>query len=269
MTKIPNTVNDLFDLSVSDIISKKDLFSMIQYSKVKDSKYWSGEDNIIGNTPQQGINWVGEPPRTKAVIIKSKTGIYDFDGWSNKEKVSFTYSFKARNGNINLKEKANRVLIEQPKFNYPILLFNDAPNGWRYEGKFSVIAIEKKYVVLKRKHSFEHTDSQQDELIYEEGGRKYTAHLIIERNKEAINCIKNSRDWKCEICGLNFNTQYGFKYIEAHHKKPIASFSDKHQISISDLALLCPNCHKAVHLFMKSSDMKYEEIAKKIASLTI
>lgn len=46
---------------------------------------------------------------------------------------------------------------------------------------------------------------------------------------------------------------YGFEYIEAHHLRPISEL--KGQVveldRVKDFAVLCPNCHVAVH---KSGD---------------
>ncbi|MBT7326600.1 MAG: restriction endonuclease, partial [Anaerolineae bacterium] len=79
-------VRDIFSLSRGDKIPKRNLFDLIQFSKVEDSPYWSGKNSIIGNTPQQGINWVGKPPEVQAVIIKTREGAYENDGWANSNK---------------------------------------------------------------------------------------------------------------------------------------------------------------------------------------
>lgn len=52
-------VDDLFELAPGDTVSKASLNALIQYSKVEASPFWSGSAYVIGNTPQQGINWVG------------------------------------------------------------------------------------------------------------------------------------------------------------------------------------------------------------------
>jgi len=86
--------DDLFSLSSGDTVSKKNLFDLIQFSKVGNSPYWSGPESTIGNTPQQGINWLGKPPKVRAVIIKTRPGSYEEDGWSDDRKTSYHYSFK-------------------------------------------------------------------------------------------------------------------------------------------------------------------------------
>jgi len=253
--------HDLFSISQGDTVTKRNLFDLIQYSKVESSPYWSGQDFAIGNTPQQGINWVGQLPAVKAVIIKTRSGLYEEDCWSDDTKTSYHYSFKARNSKINYKEKANEVLIKQPQHLYPIFLFTESKEGWKFEGSFSVSEIEDNYVVLNREKILAtESSSSQNEAQYQEGERRYVTHLMAERNKNIVKILKDTGSWICEICGANFNDRYGVPYIEAHHKTPISTYSAKHTITTQDLAMLCPNCHKAVHIYMKNEDLEYDEI---------
>ena len=170
---------DLFSLSSGDTVTKRNLFDLIQFSKVESSPYWAGHEFAIGNTPQQGINWVGQLPVVKAVIIKTRPGSYEEDGWTDESKTTYHYSFKARNSKISYKEKANQVLINQPQHLYPILLFTDKKDVWYFEGAFSVSEIEDTYVVLRRGVArTTNITSDQDEAIYQEGERRYVTHLL-------------------------------------------------------------------------------------------
>lgn len=256
-----NKPQDLFLLSAGDTVSKRNLFDLIQYSKVEASAFWGGDDYKIGNTPQQGINWVGQFPNVKTVIIKTRLGSYEEDGWSDESKTTYRYSFKARNSLVSFEEKANKVLIGQPQYFYPIFLFTESAEGWKFEGAYSVVEIEDKYVVLKRGLSpsadFVATQEVQH---FKEGGRRYVTHLMAERSREAVKAVKQSRSWECEICGTDFQRRYGVAYIEAHHKVPISTYSSRYIVRLEDLALLCPNCHKAVHIYMKDNDMEYQQI---------
>lgn len=80
---------DIFLLSTGDVVTKRNLFDLIQYSKVPESQYWGGEDVRINNTPQQGINWVGELPACHAVLIKTRHGSYEEDGWANEDRTAY------------------------------------------------------------------------------------------------------------------------------------------------------------------------------------
>ncbi len=256
-----NKPHDLFLLYRSEKVSKRNLYDLIQYSKVENSPYWAGEDFAIGNTPQQGINWVGLLPTVKAVIIKTRTGAYDEDGWADEANTTYHYSFKARKSIVSYVEKANAVLINQPQHLYPIFLFTECDEGWNFEGSFSVSEIQLTYVILTRGETTSlHTVSEQAEEYYQEGSRRYVTHLMAERNRDVVKLLKNTNSWICEICNSDFRDRYGVEYIEAHHKTPISTCSSSHSIKFDDLALLCPSCHKAVHIYMKNSDLEYEEI---------
>ena len=253
--------NDLFTLSAGDTVTKRNLYHLIQYSKVEGSSYWSGSDRQIRNTPQQGINWIGDPPNCLGVVIKATPGAYKQDGWSDEAKTSYHYSFKAKAGEISYSEKPNRVLVNQPQYLYPILLFTEEGDSWVFEGTFSVTAIEKLHVVLARGASDPvECHASQDELLYEEGGRHYVTHLMAERNQGVVKAVKHISPWSCDICALGFSTRYGVDYIEAHHKVPISTYSSSYVVNISDFVLLCPNCHKAVHIYMKQENLNYEQI---------
>ena len=257
---------DIYALSIGNTVTKRNLFDLIQYSKVGSSPYWNGFDSVIGNTPQQGINWIGDLPIVSAVIIKTRPGSYKEDGWTDDTKSAYQYSFKARKGKISFKEKANIVLLKQPQHLYPVFLFTEIKNLWLYEGVFSVKEIEETYIVLQRvENRFNENESIQEETQYTEGDRRYVTHLMAERNKDVIAVIKKTNTWICDICNIDFNEKYGVHYVEAHHKIPISNFSSSYKIKPKDLVLLCPNCHKAVHIYMKTKNLQYDEIKKIIS----
>jgi len=256
---------DIFLLSAGDVVTKRNLFDLIQYSKVTESQYWGGEDVQIKNTPQQGINWVGEPPHNHAVIIKTRPGSYKEDGWANEGKTAYHYSFKAKGGEVSYSEKANAVLINQPQYQYPVLLFTESNESWTYEGSFSVSEIESKHVVLERGYGFAPEQAPpQEEALYQEGGRKYVTHLMAERSKGVVKALKANSAAVCDICSTNFTKRYGVEYIEAHHKIPIATYSSTYVVKVDDFALLCPNCHRAVHIYMKKDGLEYPQIKEKL-----
>jgi len=260
--------SQILSLPLGSKISRQNLSNVIQYSKVEGSDFWDGDDYIIGNTPQQGINWIGKLPYLKGVIIKTSNGAYKDDGWENTEKTSFRYSFKFRNEKLNLSEIANDVLIKQPKYAYPIFLFAKVDNYWEYQGSFFISKIEERFVSLEKyKDDIPILEISQDEILFQEGTKKYALHLVVERSKSAVNAIKAISRWICDICEQNYFDKYGVEYIEAHHKVPISSFTGETIVKLSDFALLCPNCHKAVHIYMKKTNQDYETIKQKLKNL--
>lgn len=256
---------ELLSLQLGESITKRNLYDLIQYSKVEGSEFWDGPDATIGNTPQQGINWIGSPPDTIGVIIKTRPGSYEHDGWVSGQKDSYQYSFKARSGSISYTEKANEVLVKQPQQLYPILLFTESKQSWLYEGSFDISEIKESFVVLSRRTSLQKlVVAEPDDRLYQEGGKRYVTHLLAERSSGVVAELKASKSWSCEICEIDFQKTYGYPYIEAHHKTPISSYASNYTVTARDLALLCPNCHKAVHIHMKQSNLSYEEIKSKL-----
>ena len=54
----------------------------------------------------------------------------------------------------------------------------------------------------------------------------------------------------CEACGFDFQAEYGIRgrnYIEAHHRTPFAQLTSHVVLRISDLAMVCSNCHRMLH----------------------
>ncbi len=259
---------DLFSLAAGDRVTKENLFALIQYSKQPGSDYWAGPDWQIANTPQQGINWIGPPPDCRAVIVKKADGgLYGQDGWQDLAQASYRYSFKKQSGGISYDEKANSVLIHQPQYQYPVLLFTDHDRAWVFEGAFAVTEIANEYVLLRRGlGGATNVSLPQEEFGFHEGGRRYVAHLLAERNRAVVELLKSAALWQCDICGLCFMDRYGVKYIEAHHKMPLAIYSVKHTVKISDFALLCSNCHSAVHTYMRLHAWNYERIKQELVN---
>ncbi|MDB4460805.1 HNH endonuclease, partial [bacterium] len=88
---------------------------------------------------------------------------------------------------------------------------------------------------------------------FDEGAMALRSHLIRERSTSVVNRAKAM--WqeedpmlKCDICGFSFVEVYGEFYIEAHHTKPINLLKAGSRTKPSDLAKVCANCHRMIHL---------------------
>lgn len=95
-----------------------------------------------------------------------------------------------------------------------------------------------------------------DDLAFPEGAESYRLHRERERNRGLVTEAKrrfraaNGR-LLCEACGFDFETSYGpfaAGYIEAHHVVPVSDLSPGAMTRLSELAMLCANCHRVVHL---------------------
>nr|WP_306789675.1 HNH endonuclease [Acetobacter sp. P5B1] len=87
-------------------------------------------------------------------------------------------------------------------------------------------------------------------------GRLLTA--VHSRRERSWEIVKNKKDdvlakkgcLVCEACGFDFVKRYGERgvgFIECHHIKPLAELSGEIKTQLSDLALLCANCHRMIH----------------------
>jgi 5-methylcytosine-specific restriction protein A len=66
----------------------------------------------------------------------------------------------------------------------------------------------------------------------------------------------------CEVCGFDYKAAYGDLgegYIEVHHLRPVHRLVAGTKTKLSDLALLCANCHRMAH--RKRSPLSLEELA--------
>jgi len=96
---------------------------------------------------------------------------------------------------------------------------------------------------------------KDDEQEYYEGTEIFQLHKRKERNRRLIDNAKATRlklDPRlcCEACGFSFMEKYGELgqgFIEAHHLTPISQLTEEKAITISELALVCANCHRMLH----------------------
>ena len=97
--------------------------------------------------------------------------------------------------------------------------------------------------------------SEDEESSFPEGKEKYKKHRALERDATIVKKAKELRlqeqgELKCDVCDLVFADVYGSHgagYIEAHHTVPVAELRGVKKTKISDLALVCANCHRVLH----------------------
>ncbi len=89
-------------------------------------------------------------------------------------------------------------------------------------------------------------------LAATEGRRRLVLHLQRERNQTVVrNKKKQAASLDCEVCGFSFAQAYGSAasdYCEVHHLLPLSEVEDATRTRIEDLAILCSNCHRVIHL---------------------
>jgi 5-methylcytosine-specific restriction protein A len=95
----------------------------------------------------------------------------------------------------------------------------------------------------------------EEEDGFPEGKVIYRLHRGHERNPELVRRAKEKAmdvagRLACDACGFDFARVYGEVgrgFIECHHLTPLAELSAERISRLSDLALVCPNCHRMIH----------------------
>lgn len=97
-------------------------------------------------------------------------------------------------------------------------------------------------------------DEEFDDFSAPEGRLLMRRHRARERNKslrkKKIASVLQRGGWlACEACGFDFEAVYGDRgagYIECHHVLPL-HVAGEGRTKLSDLALICANCHRMIH----------------------
>lgn len=113
--------------------------------------------------------------------------------------------------------------------------------------------------VVGSPHSYDATLPETADDLFEEdaleGSILTREHRFRERNATLIKRKKDRHlaahgSISCEACGFDFLSFYGSRgegFIECHHRKPVSELHHGERTKLSDLALLCSNCHRMIH----------------------
>lgn len=97
-------------------------------------------------------------------------------------------------------------------------------------------------------------DPDADES-YPEGKKLWKLHQQKERNQKAVKhkkekMLAETGKLECEVCDFDFAQEYGvlgYGFAECHHRVPLAHLKTEHRVRISELAIVCANCHRMLH----------------------
>ncbi|UVK38726.1 HNH endonuclease [Mesorhizobium sp. AR10] len=89
----------------------------------------------------------------------------------------------------------------------------------------------------------------------EEGRLLTVLHQRRERNRKLVEArkqkaLEETHELRCEACDLSFGDRYGPHgdgFIEVHHVRPLHSLREGDKTALTDLALVCANCHRMIH----------------------
>jgi hypothetical protein len=90
---------------------------------------------------------------------------------------------------------------------------------------------------------------------FAEGSELRVLHRRKERNRKAVQRKKEQvlaahGRLCCEVCDFDFQAVYGSLgegFAECHHRVPLSELSAGHKTKLSELAIVCANCHRILH----------------------
>jgi len=159
----------------------------------------------------------------------------------------------------------------------PIRVFlKSVRNEWNYQGRFEVEGFTTEPAVLR--HHVNPFSGPLARVIFlrrsgvqgepetlpdvdpaapwaKEGNPRWILHLRRDRSARLVVAKKdavrrNSGRLVCEACGFDFADFYGpemVDFCEVHHRIPVAALEEGDITRLEDLAVLCSNCHRAIH----------------------
>ncbi|MFF0397418.1 HNH endonuclease [Streptomyces sp. NPDC005248] len=97
-------------------------------------------------------------------------------------------------------------------------------------------------------------NDELDDYSAPEGRLLLRRHLTRERSralrtKKIDSALRKQPRISCEVCDFDFEQVYGergIRYIECHHVVPLHAAGEG-LTKLSDLALICSNCHRMIH----------------------
>ncbi len=98
----------------------------------------------------------------------------------------------------------------------------------------------------------------EDDIEFDEGRMLTRIHLDRERNATLVATKKRlvmtqTGRLVCEACGFDFVKVYGDLgegFAECHHTATVATLNPGTNTRLTDLCLLCSNCHRMIHRLM-------------------
>jgi 5-methylcytosine-specific restriction enzyme A len=97
--------------------------------------------------------------------------------------------------------------------------------------------------------------------------RERSRRLVARKKQQALAATGRLT---CEACGFEFDHVYGdlgSGFIECHHRVPVSELTPGTRTRLSDLALVCANCHRMIH--RRRPWLTVEELATIVAPGTV
>jgi hypothetical protein len=97
--------------------------------------------------------------------------------------------------------------------------------------------------------------AEEDEAAFPDGREVWLRHRARERSPAVVvaakkRFLRKHGKFICQACGFDFEDFYGEigrEFIEAHHTTPVSKLLPGSTTKVTDIALVCSNCHRMLH----------------------
>ena len=128
-------------------------------------------------------------------------------------------------------------------------------NVWYADKPESAGLVEKVRLFIERNVETDQLPDVDAKASGSEGNPRFVAHLRRERNstivkKKRTQVLAATGALCCELCGFDFEKVYGEhgkEFCEVHHLIPLHKSDGIIETKLSDLAIVCSNCHRIIH----------------------
>lgn len=203
-------------------------------------------------------NWLSDDPEKRITRIDEKGTAQRYIAWKAKW-YDVDQKSKTKNFSVNLfgEEQAKSLALAEATKNH----IAATPRKYTVYDPYmeqsfkQVLRSEVEGWASIDPHSSKESKDELLDAFAFEGDQRIITHKSIERNstlrllKISTFKAKNGSVF-CELCGFNFQEKYLFlsqNIIEVHHIVPLADLTEATKTQLSDLMLLCSNCHFAIH----------------------
>ena len=159
--------------------------------------------------------------------------------------------------------------LRRPEFNAPI--YEDYPDGLKFYGIYDPTRTTNEKLnshfwnraaaffedVARALPNAKVGDAQREVYPQCENRKRVTSHVHRERSGLLVTECKIRDGYRCKVCGLHFDEDYGelgTEFAEAHHIVPLSKLSGMVKTSLEDLVTVCANCHRMLHRMSADPD---------------
>jgi hypothetical protein len=120
-----------------------------------------------------------------------------------------------------------------------------------FKGAIQLSLVEKRIAKIEPRVSYE-------DQVFTESKKIRVTHLRTERSKKLRDLYFRAHPYPyvCDMCTANISETYPWteNLLEVHHLLPLSSplHLEREGTSIKDLVGICPNCHRATHMFYRN-----------------